>query len=165
MMWKKAEPDHPEKADAALPAHTPVMTREQCATIGSSITIRGDLSGEEDLLIQGRVEGKIDLKQHKVTIGKDGHIKADIYAKAIVIEGEVNGNLFSDEQLIIRKSGRVRGNIVSPRVTLEDGAKFKGSIDMDQKPAEHQRNLNEIPGQAKPAASSMDQVKGLGVRS
>lgn len=164
-MWKKAEPDHPERADAAPSAHTPVTTREQCATIGSSITIRGDLSGEEDLLIQGRVEGKIDLKQHKVTIGKDGHIKADIYAKTVVIEGEVNGNIFSDEQLIIRKSGRVRGNIVSPRVTLEDGAKFKGSIDMDQKPAEHPRSSNEMPGQAKPAVSSIDQVKGLGIRS
>lgn len=164
-MWKKAEPDHPERADAAPSAHTPVPTRELCATIGSSITIRGDLSGEEDLLIQGRVEGKIDLKQHKVTIGKDGHIKADIYAQTVVIEGEVNGNLFSDEQLIIRKSGRVRGNIVSPRVTLEDGAKFKGSIDMDQKPAEHQRSSNEMPGQAKPTVSSIDQVKGLGIRS
>ena len=164
-MWKKAEPDHPERADATATAHTPVTTRELCATIGASITIRGDLGGEEDLLIQGRVEGKIDLKQHKVTIGKDGHIKADIYAKTVVIEGEVNGNMFSDEQLIIRKSGRVRGNIVSPRVTLEDGAKLKGSIDMDQKPAEHQRSPNEIPGQTKPAVSSIDQVKGLGIRS
>ncbi len=164
-MWKKAELDHPERADAVPPAHTPVPTREPCATIGSSITIRGDLSGEEDLLIHGRVEGKIDLKQHKVTIGKDGHIKADIYAKAIVIEGEVNGNLFGDEQLIIRKSGRVRGNIVSPRVTLEDGSKFKGSIDMDQKPVEHPRPSNEMPGQTKPAVSSLEQVKGLGVRS
>lgn len=164
-MWKKAEPDHPERTDAAPSAHTPVTTRELCAIIGSSITIRGDLSGEEDLLIQGRVEGKIDLKQHKVTIGKDGHIKADIYAKTIVIEGEIAGNIFSDEQLIIRKSGRVRGNIVSPRVTLEDGAKFKGSIDMDQKPAEHPRGSNEIPGQTKPAVSSIDQIKGLGIRS
>ena len=101
--------------------------------IGSTISIKGDLTGEEDLLIEGRVEGKIELRHHSVTVGKNGHIKADIYGKTITVEGTVEGNLYGEEQLIVRQSGTVRGNIVSPRVALEDGSNFKGSIDMSPK--------------------------------
>jgi cytoskeletal protein CcmA (bactofilin family) len=101
--------------------------------IGSTITVKGDLSGEEDLLIEGRVEGKIDFRRHSITIGKNGRIKADVYGKAITVEGEVEGNLFGEEQLILRQSSTVRGNITAPRVSLEDGANFKGSIDMSPK--------------------------------
>jgi len=91
------------------------------------------LSGEEDLLIEGRVEGKIDLPRHSVTVGKSGRIKADVYGKTITVEGEVEGNLFGEEQLVLRQSSTVRGNITAPRVSLEDGANFKGSIDMSSK--------------------------------
>lgn len=101
--------------------------------IGSTILIKGDLSGEEDLLIEGRVEGKIELRKHNVTVGKNGRVKADVYGKVITIEGEVHGNLFGDDQLVLRHSSTVRGNIVAPRVILEDGANFKGSIDMSPK--------------------------------
>ena len=100
------------------------------AVIGPSISIKGELSGEEDLMIQGRVEGKIDLKKNNVTVGRNGHIKGDIYGKIISIEGEVQGNLFGEEKIVIRESGVVRGNMRTPRFSLEDGAKFKGSIDM-----------------------------------
>jgi len=101
--------------------------------IGPTITVKGDLSGEEDLLIEGRVEGKIDLPRHSVTIGKNGHIKADVFGKVITVEGEVEGNLIGAEQLVLRQSSTVRGNITAPRVSLEDGANFKGSIDMSSK--------------------------------
>ena len=101
--------------------------------IGPTITIKGDLSGEEDLLIEGRVEGKIELPRHSITIGKSGRIKADVYAKMITVEGEVEGNLFGEEQLVLRQSSTVRGNITAPRVSLDDGANFKGSIDMSSK--------------------------------
>jgi len=101
--------------------------------IGPTITIKGDLSGEEDLLIEGRVEGKIDLPRHSVTVGKSGRIKADVFGKMITVEGEVEGNLFGEEQLVLRQSSTVRGNITAPRVSLEDGANFKGSIDMSSK--------------------------------
>ncbi len=101
--------------------------------IGPTINIKGDLVGEEDLLIEGRVDGKVELRHHSVTVGKNGHIKADIFAKTITVEGTVEGNLYGEEQLIVRQSGTVRGNIVSPRVALEDGSNFKGSIDMSPK--------------------------------
>jgi len=101
------------------------------ATIGPSIFIKGDLAGEEDLVIEGRVEGKVDLKQHNVTIGKNGRVKADVFGRVVTVEGEVDGNVFAQEQAVLRQSGAVRGNITSPRVTLEDGSRFKGSIDMD----------------------------------
>ncbi|MBN4078783.1 polymer-forming cytoskeletal protein [Gammaproteobacteria bacterium AH-315-C21] len=104
-------------------------SREQ-ATIGSSIAIKGDLVGEEDLVVHGRIEGTVTLKQNSLLVGKDGHIKADIRARIIVIEGRVEGGLFGDEQVIIKKSGSVQGNIEAPRVALEDGCKFKGSIEM-----------------------------------
>jgi len=76
------------------------------------------------------VEGKVEVPRHSVTIGKNGTIKADIYGKIITVEGTVEGNLYGDEQLIVRHSGTVRGNIVAPRVALEDGSNFKGNIDM-----------------------------------
>ena len=88
------------------------------------------------MIIQGQVEGRIDLKQNNVTVGKSGRIKADIHGRMITIEGEVEGNLFGEEQILLRQSGTVRGNIVAPRVSLEDGSKFKGSIDMEPKSAE-----------------------------
>lgn len=101
--------------------------------IGPTICIKGDLSGQEDLLIEGRVEGKIELRQHNVTVGKNGHVKADIYGKTITIEGEVQGNLYGEEQLVLKQTSTVRGNITAPRVSLEDGSNFKGSIDMSPK--------------------------------
>lgn len=147
MMWKKSEPEEPHTQPAApMPQPAPAprvaapQTREQQAVIGSSISIKGDLTGEEDLSIEGRLEGKIELRRHSVTVGKKGRIKGDIYGKTITVEGTVEGNLYGEEQLIVRQSGTVRGNIVAPRVALEDGSNFKGSIDMSpkEKPAASQ---------------------------
>jgi cytoskeletal protein CcmA (bactofilin family) len=105
------------------------------AIIGPSITIKGDVTGEEDLVIQGRVEGKVDLAQHNVTVGANGRIKANIFGRSVTVEGEVEGDLHAEEQIAIRKSGKVRGNVSAPRVTIEDGAMFKGTIDMERKAA------------------------------
>ena len=99
--------------------------------IGPSINIKGEVSGDEDLLVQGKVEGKINLNGKELTIGESGQVAADIQAQSIKIDGEVTGDITGKEKVIISKSGNVRGNIVAPRVTLEDGAIFKGSIDMD----------------------------------
>jgi cytoskeletal protein CcmA (bactofilin family) len=140
MMWKKSESEefHPQPMPApqvqfsSAPRNPVPQTRER-AVIGPTITIEGDLTGEEDLLIEGRLQGKVDLRRNCVTIGKNGFIKADIYGKTITVEGTVEGNLYGEEQLIVRQSGTVRGNIVSPRVALEDGSNFKGSIDMSPK--------------------------------
>jgi len=99
--------------------------------IGPSIKIKGEVTGEEDLLIQGKVEGTITLKNQEVSVGESGEVLADINARVVKIEGEVIGDIAGREKVVIAKSGNVRGNIVAPRVTLEDGAIFKGSIDMD----------------------------------
>ena len=99
--------------------------------IGPSIVIKGTVSGDEDLHIEGKVEGTIDLGAHTVSVGQSGKVTADINAKVVKIDGEVAGDITGNEKVVISKSGNVRGNIVAPRVTLEDGAIFKGSIDMD----------------------------------
>lgn len=133
-MWKKPDSDNPQpESPIPQPRSSPAEPRREGAIIGQSISIKGELTGEEDLVIQGRFEGRVDLKQHNVTVGKNGHVKADIHGKIISVEGEVEGNLFGEEQIVIRRSGSVWGNITAARVSLEDGSKFKGSIDMDPK--------------------------------
>ena len=99
--------------------------------IGPNIKIKGTITGDEDLLIQGKVEGTIELGEHEVSVGQNAEVKANIHAKAVKIDGEVAGDISGSEKVVITKSGNVRGNIIAPRVTLEDGAIFKGSIDMD----------------------------------
>ena len=123
----------PSRPAAVAPAATS-GSGTPLAIIGPKIRIKGDLSGDEDILIQGRVEGTIELKENALTIGENGSVKADAVAKSITIEGEVEGDLYGAENIVIRKSSNVRGNLVSPRVNLEDGAKFRGSIDMEADP-------------------------------
>jgi len=106
------------------------------ATIGPSIYIKGDLTGEEDLVIQGRVEGTINLKQNNLTVGQEGDINANIYARTVTVEGTLKGDIYGEEKVVIKKSGNVNGNVSSPRVSLEDGARFKGSMDMDYRKTE-----------------------------
>jgi cytoskeletal protein CcmA (bactofilin family) len=159
-MWKKTESDEFEREETTKPVATPTPPRPEIrspnerATIGPSITIHGDVTGEEDLLIQGRIEGKVDLKQNNVTIGTNGQVKADIYARTVTVEGAVEGSLFGDEQIVVRKSGQVRGDIVAPRVSLEDGATFKGSIDMDVTPKAAPR-ARPSPAVATPATTTL----------
>ncbi len=105
------------------------------AVLSPSIVVRGEVSGDEDLVIEGRIEGKINLRQNAVTVGAKGRVAAEIHARAIQIDGEVEGNLTAEEQIVLRKTSRVRGDLVSPRVTIEDGARFKGTIDMEKKGA------------------------------
>ncbi|MDQ2075849.1 polymer-forming cytoskeletal protein [Marinimicrobium sp. ABcell2] len=136
-----------ERAEA--PASSPA------AVIGSKITFKGELMGEEDLLIQGRVEGTIDLKGNHLTIGPQGSIKANVTAKTITIEGTIEGDIFAQERIAIKTSSNVRGNVKAERVTLEDGAKFRGSIDMDMEPepvAEKPKTSLAVPKQDKAEA-------------
>ena len=110
--------------------------RRDAAVIGPSIQIDGDLKGQEDLLIEGDVRGTVELRSNTLTVGSQGKVRADSYAKEIHVEGLVEGNLFAAERVVIRKSAQVRGDITSPRVSLEEGARFKGSIEMDTKAVE-----------------------------
>ena len=108
----------------------------EVAVIGQSIRIDGDVRGEEDLRIEGDIRGTIRLLNHSLTIGTKGRIKADVYAESITVEGEVNGDMFASGCINIHSSARINGNVVASRVNLDEGARFKGSIDMDPETVE-----------------------------
>lgn len=131
--------------------------------IGSSIVIKGTVSGDEDLVIQGQVEGNIELGKNEVTVGESGRVAADINAKTVRIDGEVTGDVSGGEKVVISKSGNVRGNIVAPRVTLEDGAVFKGSIDMD--PGDLTSSSKPKLAADNPAKAADDIAPGLDLKS
>ncbi|NOY52091.1 MAG: polymer-forming cytoskeletal protein [Deltaproteobacteria bacterium] len=99
--------------------------------IGQSIFIKGELTGNEDMAIEGKVEGHIRLQDHNVTIGSNGTIEAEIFAKNITIMGTVQGDVHAESLVEIKKTGMLTGDIVAPRVIIEDGARFRGSIDME----------------------------------
>jgi cytoskeletal protein CcmA (bactofilin family) len=108
------------------------MNPGEVVNIGKSVVIKGELSGSEDLTIEGQVEGKIELRQNILTIGSNGKIKAQVFAKAIVVQGDVHGNITATERVDIRDSGSVDGDISAPRVSIADGAHFRGAIDMQK---------------------------------
>lgn len=157
-MWKREnEPDsQPSKnrsSDRPAPSARPrteIRGSGGKAVIGPSISIQGDITGEEDLEIQGRVEGKIELRQHQVSIGESGRLKADVFARTLRVEGHVNGNLHGEEQIMVTQTGKVEGNLTAPRVTLEDGCRFKGSIDME--PRKGARGSGGSPGGSSPGS-------------
>jgi cytoskeletal protein CcmA (bactofilin family) len=107
---------------------------EKLVNIGQSIQIKGELTGNEDLAIEGKVEVKIFLKDHNLTVGPNARITADIHAKNVTVVGEVVGNITADDKVEVAETGSMKGDIMSPRVVLADGARFKGSIDMEVKP-------------------------------
>ncbi|MCH8140273.1 MAG: polymer-forming cytoskeletal protein [Proteobacteria bacterium] len=101
------------------------------AVIGSKIEIKGDIIGDENLIIEGKVDGTVEVRSKDLLIGQSGQVNANVTARIVKIDGTVKGDITGIEKVTISKTGKVLGNIVAPRVTLEDGAKFKGSIDMD----------------------------------
>ncbi len=147
-MWKRDEAVKPTTGQpAAVPAapaapsvtpapHSPRSDAEprqigrDMVHIGKSVVIKGELNGSEDLTIEGHVEGKIELRDHVLTIGPNGKIRAQVFAKAVIVLGEVNGNVTATEKVDIRDNGAVEGDIVAPRVAIAEGAHFRGSVDM-----------------------------------
>ncbi len=120
----------PSRDFIAAPARAAGTSNEGIVNIGQSICIRGELTGDEDLTIEGRVEGKIDLKDHNLTIGPKGRIQAEVNAKTVTVRGEVSGNVHAGERVELAETGRVIGDIVAPRIVIADGARFKGTVDM-----------------------------------
>ena len=197
-MWKRDEgvrpsTPAPEAPPAAAPSTPnvpatsgPVTARPaqneresvNIGNIGKSVVIKGELNGSEDLVIEGQVEGKIELRQNILTIGANGRIKAQIFAKQVIVQGEVVGNMTASEKIDIRENGSVEGDIVSPKVAIAEGAHFRGSIDMqkggakagatagatatagasaatgDAKAAEAKPTSTGAPAQAPPAAAT-----------
>jgi cytoskeletal protein CcmA (bactofilin family) len=133
---------------------TPESNPRGTAMIGKTITIKGDITGEENLVIEGKVDGTIHLKGNDLTVGQSGKVSANLAANVVRIDGEVKGDIVGVEKVVITKTGKVQGNIVGPRVTLEDGAKFKGSIDMDPTGAERASSGAQQP-QAVPGSKPM----------
>jgi len=143
-----------------LSASREVTTRKvtgrsnEAAVIGSSIQINGDLRGDEDLRIEGNVSGTVELKNNSLTIGKEGKVKAGVYAKSIAVDGETKGDLYATDRVSIHINARVQGNIVAPKVSIEEGAHFKGSIEMD--PAAVEKVLGKTTGSIADTPKTLD---------
>ena len=178
-MWKRDEAVKPTvpagSGSAPAPTSTPPVAEavrthsapsepqrgmeRTTVNIGKSVVIKGELSGSEDLTIEGQVDGKIELRQNVLTIGPNGKIKAQVFAKSVVILGEVTGNVTASEKVDIRDNGSVDGDIAAPRVAIAEGAHFRGSIDMQRagasaKPAEKKEEAKPAVAASQPASST-----------
>ncbi len=131
---------------APRPAAPPLNTQEQ-ATLGKSLVIKGEVTGSESLYIDGRVEGSINLPGNRVTVGRNGVVAANISAREIVVLGKVRGNMTASDRVDIRGEGSLTGDVVAQRISIEDGAYFKGGIDI-RKPGQ------KVNGEAKDTAAS-----------
>ncbi len=135
----EAAPARPAATPAA-PAGNPAATGEQ-ATIGKSLVVKGELTGSESLYIDGKVEGAINLPGNRVTVGRNGQVAANIVAREVVVLGKVRGNCQASDRVDIRSEGSLTGDVIAARISIEDGAFFKGGIDIrkpgsgDAKPA------------------------------
>ncbi len=111
------------------------------AVFGTSIRIKGEFSGADDLLIDGQVQGKINFSGQKVIIGKSGRVDADLLGRIVIIEGQLKGDVVAEEKIVVRESAVVCGNLTAPRMVVEEGARFQGNIETD---------LGDQPHEAKP---------------
>lgn len=122
------------QAARVRPTGNVAMGRDDAmANIGKSIAIKGDLTGQEDLVIEGKVEGKVDLPQNELTIGANGQVQADVHAKNVLVVGKVAGNVSATERVEIQSTGVVDGDVRAPRLVVQEGARLNGSIHMEDK--------------------------------
>jgi cytoskeletal protein CcmA (bactofilin family) len=130
--------------------------------IGKSVVIKGELNGSEDLTIEGHVEGTIQLREHVLTIGPNGRIKAQVFAKSVIVLGEVTGNVTASDKVDIRDNGSGDGDIVAPRVAIAEGAHFRGTVDMQRKGGAPQaaKSAGQQSTAAAPAAQPAAQAAG-----
>ena len=130
-----SSPSHAMAAPAARPAEPlrEPMRSVDVATIGKSVVVKGELSGSEDLFVDGQVEGSIALRGQSLTIGPNGRVRANVEARNVIIHGQVDGNVAASERVELRKSASLTGDIATARIAIDDGAYFKGTIDI-QKP-------------------------------
>jgi len=144
----------PRQQSQPVAQREPAPSSGRAVNIGPSVHIKGTLSGREDLTVDGRVEGKITLRDHVLTIGANGHIEAELQAKAIVVHGKVVGNVIAEHRVEIAASGTVTGDIRAPRVSIADGAMFRGSVDMDNRSSAR----DEKPRAESPVTKEMPQA-------
>ena len=105
---------------------------EKTSRVGASLSFNGELNGQEDIVIEGQFQGKIDLKNHNLKVEQGGKVKANIQVKNITIIGEVDGNIYASGKVFISKEGQLKGDIFAPRISIADGAQFKGSVKMKE---------------------------------
>jgi cytoskeletal protein CcmA (bactofilin family) len=171
-MWKPTNqpttpgrPGEPERPAAPAPTPTSVAsepapaprpvttTTADQATIGKSLVIKGEVTGSESLYIDGRVEGSINLSGNRVTVGRNGVVSANINAREIVVLGKVRGNLTASDRVDIRSDGSLTGDVVAARISIEDGAFFKGGIDI-RKAGQKPNGSEEVKASAEAATAA-----------
>lgn len=165
-MWKTRKEEEPpiNPPKEVSPVATPIerktfeperetSVRSGIAHIGKSVVVKGELSGSEDLYIDGEVEGTVELKDHNLTVGPNGRVKANLNAKEITIQGKVQGNVRASDRVDIRKSASLIGDIAAARINIEDGAYLKGSIDI-QRPEVARAETRKVEAAAAAAAPS-----------
>jgi cytoskeletal protein CcmA (bactofilin family) len=130
----------PSTLNPSAPVKTVTSPIEQ-ASIGRTLVIKGEISGNESLYIDGKVEGTLTFKDHRVTVGRNGVVAANIAAREVVIMGKVTGNIECSDRVDIRSEGSLTGDIVSQRISVEDGAMLRGSVQLT--PAETKQNKHE----------------------
>ncbi|HVP50572.1 MAG TPA: polymer-forming cytoskeletal protein [Terriglobales bacterium] len=133
-----------EPLASGTPRSAVINSAEQ-ATIGKSLVIKGEVSGSESLYIDGRVEGSINLAGNRVTVGRNGVVAANINAREIVVLGKVRGNLLASDRVDIRSEGSLTGDVVAQRISIEDGAFFKGGIDIRKPGQKTNGDAKEVP--------------------
>ncbi|HET9697511.1 MAG TPA: polymer-forming cytoskeletal protein [Terriglobales bacterium] len=160
-MWKTNKEEVPAKPSAPNPTYTgipakevrpvdvtkPFEARSDMAHIGKSVLVKGELSGSEDLYLDGEVEGTIELQRSALTIGPNGKIRAHVNAREVIVHGKVDGNLSATDKVELKRTAILVGDIKTQRITIEDGAYFKGSIDI-------QREAKSEPKKETPAVST-----------
>jgi cytoskeletal protein CcmA (bactofilin family) len=152
-----------EPAVAPRPVATTTTTADQ-ATIGKSLVIKGEVTGSESLYIDGRVEGSISLAGNRVTIGRNGVVAANINAREIVVLGKVRGNLTASDRVDIRSDGSLTGDVVAARISIEDGAYFKGGIDI-RKGGTPAQTQNQSKPNGKDESVSAPEPAAVGARA
>ncbi|PYV65711.1 MAG: cell shape determination protein CcmA [Acidobacteria bacterium] len=130
----------PSTLNPAAPVKTVTSPIEQ-ATIGRTLVIKGEVSGSESLYVDGRIEGTLSFKDHRVTVGRNGVVQANIAAREVVIMGKVTGNVECSDRVDIRSEGTLTGDVVSQRISVEDGAMLRGSVQLT--PAEQKREKSQ----------------------
>lgn len=167
-MLKRSERKDPEISpvvEPQAPAPAAKLSREP-AVIGPSISIKGEVTGDQDLLVEGSVEGTLKLTRGNstVTVGKEGRVKANIHARVVEVEGRVEGDLHGDERVVLRRSAAVVGNVYTPRIAIEDGCRFRGTIEMDVTAAQEPREDRSQASGGAPAPQSAEAGKGSEAR-
>ena len=136
----------------------PDTTAGEQAHLGKSVLIKGEVAGSEDLYLDGQVDGAIDLKGNRLTIGPDGRVKANIVARSAIIHGKVEGNIRATDRVDLKQSAMVNGDIVTQRISIDEGAYFKGGVDISTAAS----SQGEVKAEVKPPSATTSQAIGSG---